>query len=189
MRKWAALAFIVYAGAIVLSNFFIAHVGIPAGPVHLTYVWWGLLAPSGVWWAGLSFPARDVVQRIGGRWLGILAILVGAGLSVLTSNPHVAVASGVTYLCSESLDFAVYTPLQRKYFGWAVLFSAIAAAILDSILFLHLAGLPAGMSAVAGLILGKIWVQMFAAPAAWSLRRKGPMAISPISPPRPLPQQ
>ena len=176
-KSWTVLAFLLYAGAIVLSNFFIAHVGIPAGPgVHLTYVWWGLLAPSGVWWAGLSFPARDVVQRLGGRWLGIAAILAGAGLSILTSNPHVALASGATYLCSESLDFAVYTPLQRRYLGRAVLLSACAAAVLDSILFLHLAGLPSGGSAVAGLILGKIWIALIATPLIWSLRRTAPLA-------------
>ena len=175
LRYPAAIAFVIYAGAIVLSNWMIAHVGIPAGPgVHLTYVWFGLLAPSGVWAAGLSFPARDVVQRLGGRWLGIAAILTGAGLSILTSNPHVAIASGLTYLCSESLDFAVYTPLQERYFTRAVIASALAAIVLDSVLFLHLAGLPSGAAAVAGLILGKAWVQLIAAPAAWSLRKAVP---------------
>jgi uncharacterized PurR-regulated membrane protein YhhQ (DUF165 family) len=106
----------------------------------------------------------------------VLAILAGGAVSLLTSDPAVATASCFTYLCSESLDFAVYTPLQKKYFGRAVLFSGIAAAVLDSFLFLHLAGLPSGPSAVAGLILGKIWITLIAAPLAWTLRRKGPLA-------------
>ncbi len=179
---WAATAFIIYAGAIILSNFLIAHVGIPVAPgTHLTPVGFGLTAPSGVWAAGLSFPARDVTQRIGGRWLGIAAIIAGALVSLLTASPHIAVASGVTYLVSESCDFAVYTPMQRRWFGQAVFASACIAAVADSLLFLKLAGLPAGLAAVAGLILGKIWVQFVAAPAAWSLRRTGPLAV-PASP-------
>jgi queuosine precursor transporter len=175
---WAAAAFVLYAGAIALSNFLIAHVGIPVAPgTHLTPVGFGLTAPSGVWAAGLSFPARDVCQRIGGRRLGIAAIVVGAAVSLLTASPHIALASGATYLVSESCDFAVYTPLQRRYFARAVFASACIAAVVDSLLFLHLAGLPAGAAAVAGLILGKVWVQCAAAPAAWSLRRAGPLAV------------
>lgn len=176
---WALAASAVYAGAIIASNWLIGHVGIPTGPggPHLTPVGFGLMAPSGVWAAAVSFPARDVVQRIGGRWLGILAILAGAGVSYLVSDPRIAIASGLTYLCSETADFAVYTPLQRRWFTPAVVASGCVAAVVDSVLFLHLAGLPAGVSAVAGLVLGKVWVQIAAGPAAWSLRRTGPLAV------------
>ena len=178
-RKWAAAAFAVYVAAIVLSNWMIGHAGIPVAPgVHLTPVGFGLYAPSGVWAAAVSFPARDVTQRLGGRWLGVAAILAGAGVSYLISDPRIAVASGVTYLCSESLDMAVYTPLQRRWFVPAVFASGCVAIVVDSVLFLHLAGLPSGMAAVAGLILGKFWVQVAAVPVAWSLRRSGPVAIA-----------
>ena len=180
MRKktLAVLAFIIYAGAIVLSNWLITHVGIPAGPgTHLTPVGFGLLAPSGVWAAAISFPARDITQRLGGRWLGVLAILAGAGISYLISSPVIAVASGLTYLCSESADFAVYTPLQKRFFVPAVVTSGCIAAFVDSILFLHLAGLPAGAAAVAGLILGKLWVQLAAGLVTWKLRKTGPLAV------------
>jgi hypothetical protein len=171
--RWAALAFAIYAGAIIGSNWMIGHVGIPTGPggPHLTPVGFGLLAPSGVWAVAVSFPARDVVQRIGGRWLGIAAIIAGAGISYAISDHRIALASGLTYLCSETADFAVYTPLQRRWFTRAVVASGCVAAVVDSVLFLHLAGLPAGLSAVAGLVLGKVWVQLAAGPAAWGLRR------------------
>lgn len=177
--RWAAAAFIVYAGAIVASNWLIGHVGIPTGPggPHLTDVGFGLTAPSGVWAAAVSFPARDLVQRTGGRWLGVIAILVGAGISYLISSPVIAIASGVTYLFSETADFAVYTPLQRRWFVPAVVASGCVAAVVDSVLFLHLAGLPAGLAAVAGLVLGKVWVQLAAGPATWGLRKAQPVAV------------
>ena len=176
---WAALVFAVYVAAIVASNWMIGHVGIPTAPggPHLTPVGFGLLAPSGVWAAAVSFPARDVTQRLGGRWLGIAAILAGAAISWAISDPRIAVASGVTYLCSETADFAVYTPLQKRWFVPAVFASGCVAAVVDSVLFLHLAGLPSGAAAVAGLVLGKVWVQMAAAPAAWGLRKTGPVAM------------
>lgn len=177
--RWATVAFAIYAGAIIASNWLIGHIGIPTFPggPHLTPVGFGLMAPSGVWAAAVSFPARDIVQRTGGRWLGISAIIVGAGVSYLISDPRIAIASGLTYLCSETADFAVYTPLQRRWFTPAVVASGCVAAIVDSVLFLHLAGLPAGMAAVAGLVLGKVWVQVAAGPAAWSLRKRTPVAV------------
>jgi uncharacterized PurR-regulated membrane protein YhhQ (DUF165 family) len=177
-HPWAVAAFAVYVAAIVLSNYAITHWGIPAGPgVHLTPVGFGLYAPSGVWFAAVSFPARDVTQRLGGRWLGIVAILVGAAVSYKISNPHIAVASGVTYLCSESADFAVYTPLQRRWFVPAVFASGCVAIVVDSALFLHLAGIYS-LPSLEGLILGKFWVILAAVPVTWMLRNRGPMAVA-----------
>lgn len=188
-RRWAAVAFAVYVAAIVLSNYAITHWGIPAGPgVHLTPVGFGLYAPSGVWFAAVSFPARDVTQRLGGRLLGFAAIVAGAAVSWKISDPHIAVASGLTYLCSESLDMAVYTPMQRgaraasaRWFVAAVFVSGCAAIVADSVIFLHLAGIYSG-SALAGLILGKFWVILAAIPVTWALRRTGPLAAPALVP-------
>lgn len=178
-RYWAAVAFTVYVAAIVASNYLITHVGIPAGPgTHLSPVGFGLYAPSGVWAAAVSFPARDITQRLGGRWLGVAAILIGAAVSWKVSDPGIAVASGLTYLCSESADMAVYTPLQRRWFVPAVVASGCVAAVVDSFVFLHLAGIYSG-AALAGLVLGKALVQVPAGAAAWGLRRTGPVAAVP----------
>jgi queuosine precursor transporter len=166
---WAVAAFATYAAAIATSNWLITRFGV-------TPVGFGLIAPAGVWAAAVSFPARDITQRMGGRWLGIAAILGGAALSWALSSSHLAVASGVTYLCSETLDMAVYTPLQRRWFVPAVIASGCAAIVLDSVLFLHLAGLYS-VPLVEGLILGKFWVIAAAGPAAWALRNKGPVAV------------
>jgi uncharacterized PurR-regulated membrane protein YhhQ (DUF165 family) len=180
LKKWAAVAFAVYVAAIIGSNWLITHVGIPTPfGTHLTPVGFGLYAPSGVWAAAVSFPARDVTQRLGGRWLGVAAILVGAAVSYWISSPAIAVASGVTYLCSEGADMAVYTPLQRRWFVPAVFASGCVAIVVDSVLFLHLAGLPSGWSAVGGLVLGKFWVLLAAVPVTWTMRNAGPVAMTP----------
>jgi queuosine precursor transporter len=177
--RWAAAAFAVYVLAICLSNYLITHIGIPAGPgTHLSEVGFGLLAPSGVWAAGVSFPARDVVQRTGGRWLGVAAILLGAAISWKISSPVIAVASGGTYLISESLDMLVYTPLQKRWFVPAVVASGCVALVADSVVFLHWAGLPSGWNAVLGLCLGKFWAWLAALPVTWAIRRRGPVAVA-----------
>lgn len=161
----AALA--IYIAAIVLANWAINRYGlVPVG--------FGLLAPAGVYFAAITFPARDVVQRSIGRLVGIAAILVGATLSWWVSSPKIAVASGVTFLISESLDMAIYTPLQRRWFVSAVVVSSVVAAIVDSLIFLKLAGIPYEV-ALAGLIVGKLWIVLLVgAPAAWGLRRALP---------------
>lgn len=176
-RRLAGIAFIVYVAAIAGSNWLIGHVGIPVGHgTHLTPVGFGLMAPSGVWAAAISFPARDLVQRTAGRWLGIVAILAGAALSWWLSDPTIAIASGVTYLCSESLDMAIYSPLQRRWFVPAVFVSGCGALVLDSVLFLHLAGIYSA-SAAEGLMLGKFWVILTAAGITWSLRKSQSVAV------------
>lgn len=177
--RWAAAAFIIYVAAIAGSNWLITHVGIPAGPgTHLTEVGFGLLAPSGVWAAAVSFPARDVVQRTGGRWLGLAAIILGAAISWKVSDPSIAIASGGTYLCSETCDMLVYTPLQRRWFVPAVIASGCVAIVVDSVVFLHWAGLPDGWSATGGLVLGKFWVILASVPVTWALRKRGPVAVA-----------
>lgn len=174
------LAFLIYAAAIAGSNYLITHVGIPVPGIstHLTPVGFGLYAPSGVWAAAVSFPARDFVQRIGGRSWGAAAILLGSALSFLVSVPQVAFASAVTYLGSETTDMLIYSPLQRRFFTAAVLVSGMIAAVVDSILFLHLAGLPSGSAAVSGLILGKVWVVLAAAPVTYMMRKRVPHPVS-----------
>jgi uncharacterized PurR-regulated membrane protein YhhQ (DUF165 family) len=200
-RVYAAIAFAVYAGAIVLSNYLIVHVGTPTPyGTHTTPVWPGLTAPSGVWVAALSFPARDILQRLTPTWdlrlplprgkalkmtvpaVGLIAILIGAGISYLISSPVIAIASGLTYLCSETADFAVYTPLQRRWFVPAVFASGCVAIVVDSVLFLHLAGIYS-LPSLEGLILGKFWVILAAVPVTWLLRNRGPVALAPeVSP-------
>jgi uncharacterized PurR-regulated membrane protein YhhQ (DUF165 family) len=179
LRLIAAVALGVYVGAIVLANYLIVH-GFPgATPTPFgTYtvpVGFGLVAPAGTYVVALSFPARDVVQRAGGRILGIIAILIAGGVSWWVSSPTIAVASASTFLISETADFLVYTPLQRRWFIPAVIASGIVAAVVDSLVFLKLAGIPYSGN-LAGLIVGKLWiVTLIGGPIAWLLRRRLPV--------------
>lgn len=180
-RSIAAAALAVYVGAIVLANYFIVH-GLPFGlssptpfGTYTVPVGFGLAAPAGTYVAAVTFPARDVVQRYGGRLLGVAAIIVAALVSWWVSSPAIAVASGLTFLISESLDFGVYTPLQRRWFVPAVIVSGIVAAIADSLIFLKLAGIPYSGN-LAGLIVGKLWiVTLLGGSAAWALRKRLPV--------------
>jgi queuosine precursor transporter len=163
--SFAALAFTIYAGSIVLSNWLITHYApTPVAP--------GLAAPAGVWAAALSFPARDVTQRLGGRTLGIIAIITGATLAyAVTQNSTIAAASATTYLISESADFAIYTPLSHRHFALAVILSSTVAVVVDSAVFLHLAQLPSDPKSVAALTLGKLYVIIATIPVILYLRR------------------
>jgi hypothetical protein len=176
-RAAGALAFGVYVGAIVLANWMISHVGTPTPfGTHTLPVGFGLVAPSGTYAAALAFPARDVVQRTVGRAIGFAAIVIGAAISFGVSSHTIAVASGVTFLVAETLDMVVYTPLQRRYFGWAVVASGVVGAVVNAWLFLTLAHLPVGAN-FPGLFVGSIWVILIGGLVAGVLRRSGPLAV------------
>lgn len=175
-RRIAILALALYVGAIVLANYLIVH-GMPGAtptPFH-TYTLptlFGLVCPAGTYMAAATFPLRDIVQRGGGRLLGVAAILLAAAVSWWVSDPAIAVASGGTFLISESFDFLVYTPLQRRWFAPAVVASGIVAAVVDSLIFLKWAGIGYGHGELAGLIVAKLLVVVLVGgPAAYGLRR------------------
>lgn len=168
------MAFTAYVAAIVAANWMIAHVGhATGGGPHELPVGLGLQAPSGVYMAGFTFVARDIVQRSAGAWAGVAAIVVGAVLSFLVS-PTLAAASGVTFLCSETCDFLVFTPLQASNFPVAVALSGALSDLVDSTLFLVLAGIPLSL-AWPGQVVGKAWVVAAGGLAAAGLRRWGPL--------------
>jgi queuosine precursor transporter len=167
-------ALVVYVGSIVGANWLIRHVGpvvLPDG-AHLVPVGFGLLAPAGVYAAGATFVARDIVQRAAGRRRGLAAIGAGTVVSVAV-NPRLALASGASFLLSELVDYAVYTPLQRRRFVTAVFASGMAGSAVDSLVFLKLAGIPLA-TALPGLLLGKSWIQLLAIPVAGWLRLRLP---------------
>lgn len=186
MKRIAYGTLALYVGAIVLANYLIVH-GMPgatATPYH-TYTLptlFGLVCPAGTYMAALSFPLRDVVQRAGGRWLGVAAILLAALVSWWVSSPTIAVASGGTFLISESFDFLIYTPLQRRFFVPAVVASGIVAAVVDSLIFLKWAGIGYGGGELDGLIVAKLMtVVVVGGPLAYLLRRRIPAPLAPVA--------
>lgn len=174
-RPWMCrLLVVAYLTSIVAANWMIRNVGIPiAGGTHLLPVGFGLLAPSGTYAAALTLVARDLVQRTSGRWWGIGVIPVGASISALF-DVRLALASGVAFLLSEALDFAVYTPLQRRL-TVAVAASAPVGAVVDSLTFLTLAGIPLAV-ALPGQLVGKGWAILVATAIVAMLQRRIPAA-------------
>src|SRR5687767_6548831 len=113
-----------YVATIFGANWAIASFGVvPVG--------FGFVAPAGVYFAGLAFTFRDLVQEYLGRVATIAAIGVGAALSALVS-PQFAAASGIAFLVSELADLAVYTPLRRRNWLGAVAASNAVGFIADS---------------------------------------------------------
>lgn len=166
MRRIALVALAVFVAAIVLANWLVTRYGLVWAP-------FGTKAAAGTYMVGVTFPARDVCQRYGGRVLGVIAIILGAAVSWLVASPVIALASGGTFLISESLDAAIWTPLQRR-FVLAVIVSSVIAAIVDTVIFITWAGLPS--SAIPGTIYAKLaTILLVGAPAAWVLRRKAPV--------------
>lgn len=158
-----------YILVIVMANWAISTFGlVPVG--------FGLLAPAGVYFAGLAFTLRDLVQeQLGRRWT-IGAIVAGAAISAILS-PGLAIASGVAFLASELADFAVYTPLRERNWLLAVALSNTVGLVADSVLFLLLAF--GSLEFLAGQVVGKGWMTALAVALLWTVRRR--LAPRPVS--------
>nr|WP_202489684.1 VUT family protein [Streptomyces sp. SID8381] len=157
----------------VAANWATSHYGlIPVG--------FGQTATAGTLAAGAALMLRNVVQDQLGRYAVVVSVLFGSLISALTSAPAVALASGCAVLVSELADTAVYTPLRKR--GWvrAVLPATLLGALLDTVVFLSLAGLPVWPQ-VPGQLVGKTWavaVPVAAVIAARTVRaRRTPRAI------------
>jgi len=164
------LAVLAFLATIPAANWMVGNVGtvcVPDGPC-LIPVLPGLMAPSGVVMIGLALVLRDIVQLLFGLGAVVVAIVLGAALSVLIAPPALALASGVAFLLSESLDAAVYTPLARRRLYLAVIASGVVGATVDSVAFLSLAFGIAGLQHTLGQVVGKLEANLLALPlVAW----------------------
>jgi uncharacterized PurR-regulated membrane protein YhhQ (DUF165 family) len=134
-------------------------------------VGFGLLAPAGVYFAGLAFSLRDALQEtLGRRWV-VAAILAGALVSAAISA-QLALASGLAFLFSELADFVVYTPLRERSWLGAVAASNTVGAVVDSALFLWLAF--GSLEFLAGQVVGKLWMTALAVGVILAWRRLAP---------------
>ena len=157
MKYWPLIA---YIGTIFAANLAITYWGfVPVG--------FGLMAPAGVYFAGLAFTLRDLTQdQLGRRWT-YGAIVAGAGLSAFLSGP-LALASGAAFLVSETADLLVYTPLRERRWLVAVAASNVVGLVVDSALFLWLAF--GSLDFLIGQIVGKLWVTALAVIILWGWR-------------------
>lgn len=163
----------IFILTIFLANWFIKNIGtVCHGDVCLVPMWpsFGIgdgMVPSGVLWAGLALTARDLVQRRLGVMWSWVAIVIGALLSAAL-DPALAMASGGAFLIAEGLDLMVYTPLQKRNLFLAVIASNFVGLVVDSFVFLSLAGLP--LVYAEGQIVGKLWMTLLAIPVIYFIR-------------------
>ena len=132
---------------------------------------WGHAIPSAVWIVGIAFVVRDLAQLALGKWWAWLAIAVGVLLSYVVADAHVATASAMAFLWSESTDALIFTPLANrgtKAFLLGVTISGYAASFVDSAIFMRLAFHSWDFIPLA---LAKILFVALATPAAWGVRR------------------
>ena len=164
-------ALVAFGLTIPAANWLIGHAGtvcVPDGPC-LIPVAPGIMAPSGVLMIGLALVLRDLVQRRLGLGFAWMAILAGTALSAFLAVPSLVLASAVAFLISETVDLAVYTPLQKRNLVLAVLASGVAGLMVDSVAFLFIAF--GDLSFLTGQVLGKLWMVLLALPLVSWLRR------------------
>lgn len=144
----AVAAFVAFLSAAVAANLLTDAYGlVPVG--------FGLTATAGTFAAGAALFTRDALHDAGGRRLVALAIGGGAALSALFA-PSLALASAAAFVTGETLDTIVYAPLRRRSWTGAVLASNVVGAIVDTAVFLAIAGYPVTSGALAGQALVKI---------------------------------
>lgn len=147
-RTLTALAAASFLACIVAAN-------ITTSTYGMQPVGFGLTATAGTWFAGATFLLRDVIHDRSGPIATVQLIIAGAALSLIMADPRIALASVAAFLLSELADLAVYTPLRRHGYLRAAFASNIVGAILDTVLFLAIAGFPV-LPAVPGQLVAKL---------------------------------
>lgn len=123
------MSIIFYLASILLANWLVIEFGI---------IKWGfIMFPAGAVCIGLTFSARDFVQRKYGKWKAWLWMLVATGITVCF-NWKIAFASGCAFLVSEGVDWAIYT-YTKKPFKQRIVLSNLIGTPLDSLIFVCLA--------------------------------------------------
>lgn len=130
-RRWSA----AYIGLMPLINWSFA--AVPTAPIP-DWLGGGQFQPLAIV-TGLVLVVRDFAQRELKHWIWG-AMIVGLTLSTLTSWIQVVVASGLAFLISESVDWAVYT-FSNRPLSQRIMLSSCASAPLDQVVFIGLASL------------------------------------------------
>lgn len=164
MRAIYAVCAAAFLACILAANYVTTEYGmVPVG--------FGLMATAGTYFAGLTFILRDTVQDAFGKWVTLGLIVVGAALSYLISDPFIALASGLAFAASEAADLAVYTPLRERGYIRAAVASNVVGAIVDTLLFLKVAGFPIA-NAWQGQLTGKLAVTLVVVLAVAAVRTR-----------------
>jgi hypothetical protein len=153
-----------YLAAIIAANVLTEHFGlVPVG--------FGLVTTAGTYAAAWVILSRNFTQDIIGR-LGVIVLMVaGAALSWLLASPALALASLTAFALSETADMAIYTPLRKRGRSRAVAVASTIGAVIDTFVFLWIAGFPIAQAAPGQLIV-KIGMALLAALMLRASRRQ-----------------
>lgn len=130
-KRWAAL----YVGLMPFINWSFA--AVPTWPIP-DWFGGGMFQPLAIV-TGLVLVVRDFAQREMRHWIWG-AMLAGLVLSTLTSWIQIVVASGLAFLISETVDWAVYT-FSKRPLSQRIMISSAVSAPLDQVVFIGLASL------------------------------------------------
>lgn len=174
-KALAVAALAAYVATIVGANWAINAFG---GEDHAVSIGLGLSAPAGVYFAGLAFTCRDLIQRWGSLRLAALAVALGSVVSYVVGfdgkvSPDaalgVAAASALAFAASELADLGVYTWLKGRGFVRAVAYSNAVGLVVDSVVFLWLAF--GSLQFITGQIVGKAYMTALAVMLILAIRR------------------
>ena len=157
-KRWSAL----YVGLMPFINWSFAAVPTAAIPPALGG---GQFQPLAIV-TGLVLVVRDFAQRELKHWIWG-AMIVGLLLSTLTSWITVVVASGLAFLVSETVDWAVYT-FSNKPLSQRIMLSSLASAPLAQAVFIGLASLVVPGIFAWGTILTGVFSKLL---GAWVVAR------------------
>lgn len=159
-----------FLACILVANFVTSSYGmVPVG--------FGLTATAGTYFAGVAFVLRDAVQDTAGKVAVFAVILAGAVLSAVVSAPQIAAASALAFLLSETADLGVYSPLRRRGYVRAAVASNVVGSLVDTILFLTVAGFPLWTS-FAGQMVGKLAVTLAVVAVVAAMRARRHWAVA-----------
>lgn len=150
-RNLAMPAAVAFVGLVAASNWLTAEYGLIGG-----------IVAAGTFTAGLVLAARDAVRESAGIGASLACVAAGVAVSAVMASPQLALASGAAFALSELADTAVYEPLRRRGRVRALAWSNAVGSVVDSVLFLMLAGFPL-WPAVAGQVAVK-WVMAVGLP-------------------------
>lgn len=128
----------------------------------LVPVGFGLVATAGTYSAGLGLGLRDWCQETSGHRGAIIAIILGTILSAVVASGRIAVASALAFFFSEGFDLIVYTSLRKFNRYWAIFASNTVGSVIDTILFLSVAGFIINGNVFWGQMIGKGWMTLLA---------------------------
>jgi uncharacterized PurR-regulated membrane protein YhhQ (DUF165 family) len=147
------IALAAYVAAVIAANLTTAH----HKPIHVGI---GFIAAAGTPFAASTFLVRDLIQERLGRWAVIAAIIIGAIASMPGSPLRLALASGFTFLLSETADWYVYDRVRKHSRLQGVLWSNIVGGFLDTTVFLVAAGMLTWDMFAGQLIVKLLWAPL-----------------------------